>query len=459
MPLACILVLLGVWSNVAVAVERIVSVDGALTEIVHGLGIEAQLVGVDTTSQYPPKTVKDLPKVGYKRSLSAEGILALQPDLVLATDDAGPPEVMRQLQAVNVKIEFIPDEPTVPGLHAKVRAVARVLGRVPQGEQLIKRINADLAEARQIVQRVRDKPRILFLLHIGSGADMSGGRDTVADAMITLAGGVNVMGQAFTGYKPITSEAVVAAEPEIVLLTRRNLVSLGSTSLAFLTTWLGAFSLPVAAFVGSLITTIVVYRLATEAGRTVVTTMLLAGIAINALVGAGIGLFTFLADDEQLRTLTFWNLGSLSGVTWSTLAAAALLIILPLLFIPRLARGLNVFVLGESEAEHLGFNTDRIKRQVVICVALAVGAAVAVSGVIGFIGLVVPHLVRLTLGPDHRYLLPGSMLLGASLLLGADLLSRTLVAPAELPIGIITALIGGPFFLGLLLHQRRTSYW
>ncbi len=252
------------------------------------------------------------------------------------------------------------------------------------------------------------------------------------------------------GLIGVSAGAALAAVAVIVL---------GSTSLAFLTTWLGAFTLPVAAFAGSLITTVVVYRLATEAGRTVVTTMLLAGIAINALVGAGIGLFTFLADDQQLRTLTFWNLGSLSGVTWPTLGAAALFIILPLLFIPYLARGLNAFVLGESEAGHLGFNTDRIKRQVVVCVALAVGAAVAVSGVIGFIGLVVPHLVRLIMGPDHRYLLPGSMLLGASLLLGADLLSRTLVAPAELPIGIITALIGGPFFLWLLLSQRRTSYW
>jgi iron complex transport system substrate-binding protein len=227
MLLASLLLLLSVWSGAATAMERIVSVDGALTEIVYALGAEARLVGVDTTSQYPLNTVKDLPNVGYKRNLSAEGILALQPDLLLLNDDAGPPEVLQQVQAVGVEIAFIPNQPTVAGLHAKVRAVARVLGRVPQGEQLVKRINTDLADARQIVQAVHDKPRILFLLHIGSGADMSGGGDTVADAMITLAGGVNVMGHAFTGYKPITPEAVVAAAPEIVLITRRNLVSLG----------------------------------------------------------------------------------------------------------------------------------------------------------------------------------------------------------------------------------------
>lgn len=252
------------------------------------------------------------------------------------------------------------------------------------------------------------------------------------------------------GLIGVSAGAALAAVAVIVL---------GGMGLAILPNWLSPFTLPMAAFAGSLITTAVVYRLATEAGRTIVTTMLLAGIAINALVGAGIGLFIFLADDQQLRTLTFWNLGSLSGATWPMLGAAALLIILPLLFIPRLARGLNAFVLGESEAGHLGFNTDRIKRQVVFYVALAVGAAVAVTGVIGFIGLVVPHLVRLTIGPDHRYLLPGSMLLGASLLLAADLLARTVVAPAELPIGIITALIGGPFFLWLLLQRRRASDW
>lgn len=209
------------------ALERIVSVDGALTEIVYALGAGALLVGVDTTSQYPPQRVKNLPNVGYKRSLSAEGILALQPDRVLADDAAGPPQVLQQVEAAGVDIAAIPNEPTVAGLRAKVRAVARVLGRIPQGEQLVRRINADLADARRLVQAIGDKPRILFLLHLGSGTDISGGRNTVADAMIELAGGVNVMRDAFTGYKPVTPEAVVAAAPEIVLVTQRNLTSLG----------------------------------------------------------------------------------------------------------------------------------------------------------------------------------------------------------------------------------------
>lgn len=225
-----LIVAFSVWSDGGVAMERIVSVDGALTEIVYALGGGARLVGVDTTSQYPPQRVKHLPKVGYKRNLSAEGILSLQPDLLLADDAAGPPQVLQQVEGIGVEIVTIPSEPTVAGLRTKVRAVARVLGRVSQGEALIRRINAELAAARRLVQNMgvtHAKPRVLFFLQVGSGADMSGGRDTVADAMIQLAGGINVMHHAFSGYKPITPEAVVAAAPEILLLTQRNLASLG----------------------------------------------------------------------------------------------------------------------------------------------------------------------------------------------------------------------------------------
>ncbi len=231
-------------------------------------------------------------------------------------------------------------------------------------------------------------------------------------------------------------------------------IVLGSHGLTFLTTALGAFTLPLAAFCGGLVTTLVVYRIAGRDGQTSVTTLLLAGIAINALCGAGTGLLTYLADDQQLRTLTFWSMGSLGGATWSQVGSVALLITLPMLALPLLARTLNALLLGEAEAGHLGISVQRMKRLIITLVALAVGAAVAVSGLIGFIGLVVPHLLRLALGPDHRILLPGAALLGGSLLLLADLLARTLVTPAELPIGILTALLGGPFFLALLMRQR-----
>jgi iron complex transport system permease protein len=182
--------------------------------------------------------------------------------------------------------------------------------------------------------------------------------------------------------------------------------------------------------------------------------MLLAGIALAALAMALTGLLIFMADDRQIRDIAFWSLGSLAGSTWSKTAAAAPLIVLALAATPFLARGLNALALGEATAGHLGIAVQRLKYVAIVSVAAAVGASVAISGGIGFVGIVVPHLLRLTIGPDNRYLLPASGLLGASLLLLADAASRTIVAPAELPIGIITALVGAPFFIWILLRRR-----
>jgi iron complex transport system permease protein len=235
------------------------------------------------------------------------------------------------------------------------------------------------------------------------------------------------------------------------------MIVLGTTVLSGVTALLGSLALPAAAFLGGVVATLIIYRLATLSGRTSVPTMLLAGIAINALCGAVIGLMTFIATDDQLRDITFWSLGSLGRASWSliaTLLPFTLLTLLPLLFG---ARSLNALLLGEAEAGHLGVNVERVKLAVIVLVALGVGAGVAAAGVIGFLGLVVPHLIRLALGPDHRLLLPGSALLGASLLVGADLLARTVAVPAEVPIGIVTALVGGPFFLWLLLRDRRRT--
>lgn len=225
--------------------------------------------------------------------------------------------------------------------------------------------------------------------------------------------------------------------------------------LAGLAAFLSPFLLPLAAFGGGLATTFFVCRIASRDGRTDVATMLLAGVAMNAITGAGIGFMVFLSDDQQLRDLNYWLLGSVGGITWSGLAPAAPFILFAIVALPFFARSLNALLLGESEAGHLGFRVERTKRLIVVLAALATGTAVALTGVIGFIGLVVPHLVRLTAGPDHRFLLPLSILLGASLMLVADLFARTLVLPAELPIGILTACVGGPFFLWLLLRRRE----
>jgi iron complex transport system permease protein len=277
---------------------------------------------------------------------------------------------------------------------------------------------------------------------------------------ILVGAALAVSGAALQGLfrNPLADPALIGVSAG-ASLAAVSVIVLGTTGLAFFITWFGPFALPLAAFCGGFLATLLVYRLASSGGRTVVATMLLAGIAINAIAMAGVGLFIFVADDQQLRSLTFWNLGSLGRATWATLGGAIPLLLAPLFFIPRLARALNALLLGEAEAGHLGVDADRVKRWLVLWVALGVGAAVAVSGVIGFVGLVVPHLIRLALGPDHRYLLPGSMLLGATLLLGADLLARTVVAPAELPIGIVTSLLGGPFFLWLLLKQKQRSYF
>ncbi|MEM6727645.1 MAG: iron ABC transporter permease [Pseudomonadota bacterium] len=216
----------------------------------------------------------------------------------------------------------------------------------------------------------------------------------------------------------------------------------------------GNWLVPFAAFFGGWATTLLLYRVSTSNGRTSVAVMLLAGIALGALAGALSGIFVYIANDAQLRDLTFWGLGSLAGATWAKVLVAAPLIILALLAAPFLARGLNGLTLGEAAAAHLGVPVQRLKGLSILLVAGAVGAAVAVSGGIGFIGIVVPHLLRLIIGPDHRYLLPAAALLGAALLVCADIVARIVVAPAELPIGIVTAVMGGPFFLWILLKNR-----
>ena len=218
--------------------------------------------------------------------------------------------------------------------------------------------------------------------------------------------------------------------------------------------WIGYYLLAFGAFVGAGIVAFVVYRISIKDGRPDVATMLLAGIAINAFAGALTGLMTYMATEQQLRTITFWMLGSLGGATWENVTAITPFILVPLFVLPFFAKSLNAFALGEVQADLLGMRTDYIKRWVVVLSTLAVGASVAVSGIIGFVGLLVPHTVRLMGGVDHKYVLIASMLLGAIVLTLADVLSRVLVAPIELPIGVITALLGTPVFLYILIRER-----
>lgn len=237
------------------------------------------------------------------------------------------------------------------------------------------------------------------------------------------------------------------------------IIVLGGTALAPFTEALGIFALPIAAFGGGLVTTFILYRVATKSGQTAIATMLLAGIAIAALAGAFSGVLVYIASDNQLRDLTFWGMGSLAGATWIKILAAGPIIAAALFVAAFLTKGLNALTLGEATAAHLGVPVQKFKIAAIVAVAGATGASVAVSGGIGFVGIVVPHLLRLVIGPDHRYLLPATALLGATFLLFADAISRTIVAPAELPIGIITAAFGGPFFLWILLRRRNALSW
>lgn len=277
-------------------------------------------------------------------------------------------------------------------------------------------------------------PRVLLGLMIGAALAVSG----------ALMQGLFRNPLADPGLVGVSAGAGLAAAVTIVLGDR----ILAGTGLK-----LPFAVLPVGAFCGGLVSTVVLYLIATRQGRTSIATMLLAGIALGALSGAFTGLLSYLSDDRQLRDLAFWSLGSLGGASWSKLAVIAPVLLPLLIAAPVLARGLNALMLGEAEAYHLGLPVQRIKAMAILLVALAVGASVATAGIIGFIGIVVPHLVRLAVGPDHRLLLPLSALGGAGLLVAADTAARLLVAPAELPIGIVTAALGSPFFLWLLLRK------
>jgi len=236
-------------------------------------------------------------------------------------------------------------------------------------------------------------------------------------------------------------------------------IVLGGTALAPLSALFGIYAVPLGAFIGGALTTVVLYRVATARGRTEIATMLLAGIAIGALSGAVTGVMVYIANDQQLRDLNFWGLGSLAGANWTKVLASAPFMLGGMAVSLLLWRGLNALTLGEASAHHMGIDVQRLKNVAIGAVAACVGAAVAVSGGIGFVGIVVPHLLRILIGPDHRFLLPASALLGAAFLLCADAISRVIVAPAELPIGIVTAAVGGPFFLYILLRRRKDLAW
>lgn len=264
---------------------------------------------------------------------------------------------------------------------------------------------------------------------------------------VLVGAGVAASGAAIQGLfrNPLADPALIGVSAGAALFAALYLVWGGSQGLSLI-------GMTGSAFVGGLAATWVVVVVGGRGGG--ISSMLLAGIAINAIALSGVGILSYLSTDTQLRSISFWALGSLNGANWLAVALALVIpVIVALIYLE--ADKLNIITLGDEEAEHLGVSHSRLRFKTVMLCALAVGVGVSLTGVIAFLGLVVPHLVRMTMGSNHRVVVPASALLGALLLLVADTISRTLLAPAELPVGIITALVGGPFFIYLIMVEQK----
>ena len=218
--------------------------------------------------------------------------------------------------------------------------------------------------------------------------------------------------------------------------------------------FLGPYLIPFSAIVGSASVIVILFIITKGFGYDGVTYMLLAGIAVNAIAGVGIGLLTYISDDSELRSLTFWTMGSFGGVTWPLIIPAVVVISVSIIWIIGLSRKLDLIQLGDVEASRLGLNIKRVRFGVIISSAIVVGISVALSGMIGFVGLVVPHLVRILGGVNHLFVLAGSAIFGSILMVISDMMCRIIISPAELPVGLITSGLGSPFFLWLIFKMR-----
>ncbi|MDN3716657.1 FecCD family ABC transporter permease [Vibrio breoganii] len=290
------------------------------------------------------------------------------------------------------------------------------------------------AHVNMIVQQVR-LPRTLLAIAIGGILAICG---TVMQGLFR---------------NPLADPGIIGVSAGAALGAALAIVVFGSLAATY-PALLMFGTVPIFSFLGGAITTLVVYQLGTSPNGTSVTMMLLAGVAIGALSGAMLGLLNYYADDQALRDLSLWTMGSLAGANFAGVAFGSIvLLILGVLFY-RESANLNALLLGEAEAGHLGIDVQRLKRRLILLTAAGVGVTVSLAGMIGFIGLIVPHLGRMIAGPNHKVLIPLATVLGALLLLISDMLSRILVAPLEIPVGIITAVLGAPFFLWLLISQK-----
>ena len=286
-------------------------------------------------------------------------------------------------------------------------------------------LTGSASEVQRIIVTDIRFPRILLAILVGSGI---------------AACGASIQG---LFRNPLADPALIGVSSGAALFAAGYLV-LGAN----LSSQIG---LTTSAFIGGLLTTWLVLEVGRRGGT--ISALLLAGVAINALAIAGIGLLSYLSTDVQLRSIAFWALGSLNGADWQSVLTA-LLIPAVILLLFRERHNLNAITLGDREASYLGITVPKLRIRIVVLTALAVAVGVSLTGVIAFIGLIVPHLIRLTIGSTHQVVIPASALLGGLLLLIADTFSRTLFSPAELPVGILTALIGGPFFILMIIRQK-----
>lgn len=275
--------------------------------------------------------------------------------------------------------------------------------------------------------------------------------------MATLVGGgLGIAGASLQGMfrNPLVEPGLIGVSSGSALFAVMFMVFIPTTTLFQPLQQVG---LPLFAFIGGFTHVMGVYKLSKNQGKTDAGTLILAGVAINALAGALIGLVLFFADDTALRSFTFWSLGDLGGSVWNKIPISFVFIAIPSILILFQHQALNALALGEQEAFHMGVHVQKVKFQLLIYSALIVGTGVSMVGMVGFVGLVVPHLIRILFGADHRLVLPGSFLLGAVLMNFADLIARIIVIPAEMPIGVITALIGAPFFIWLIFNLNKSK--
>lgn len=277
-------------------------------------------------------------------------------------------------------------------------------------------------------------------------------------AMAILIGSIlAVAGTSMQGMfkNPLATPDLIGITAGATLMAAITIV-LGSHFREYLPDFLQYSLLSIAAFIGALLTTLLVYKISTTQGKTNVVIMLLSGVAISALGFASTGFLIYLSKDEQLRDLTFWNLGSLGGATWGKNGILLIVMVLSYSVLIHKGKALNAMMLGEKDAEHLGINVEKIKKQIVVLVALMIGACVAFSGTIGFVGLIVPYILRLIFKSNYQIILPLSAVMGSILLLIADTFSRTIVAPSEIPIGVLTAFMGAPVFIAILIRFKKS---